>query len=230
MSQKRRIADKLQLSNETKKAQRDKETLREIAISTANMVPPGEKVSSFNEVFDYAEYDLLKPESVEHRNQQFRRWLQSLRKYPKLFEFVSTASEVGSDGVMFSALSRFADFKRVREFIVLLADYAEKYEESVKAGDPYYYWHGLRLPVTLEVGDKEKQLADGIIQFKHEWFMDAFEGEDIRKIRRCPVCKIIFWQSRSNKKSCSRPCSNVEAKRKERRSPATLLGKKGRIK
>lgn len=184
----------------------------QLTFDIANMVPANKAVPSF--------FESIKKDEITRANYDrlFVEWFESLREFPELFEFLSPSTEDAKNPEKFRIhiIGQFDAFASIRKLVDLIADYAEKFREKVESGNPHYYWHGLDLTVILNVGDRQKEIADGIIRYKIEWYAEVFEGVDIAKIRRCPICEKVFWQNRKDKKTCSKPCSNVLAKRDHR--------------
>lgn len=102
----------------------------------------------------------------------------------------------------------FGEFVQMRSLVNMLADEVEK-----AAGDP------AKLQTAFKIGIPKGitlVVEDGVARIDAEWWIDAFIGIDLTRLRKCEVCQRAFWQQRKDKRTCSKKCSNVASQARYR--------------
>jgi hypothetical protein len=93
-----------------------------------------------------------------------------------------------------------------------LADLRDTFEAIAQAdSNTDNQW--LPLPAGPAAG---LRVEKGRIRLRPAAFLSAFEGVEVERIRKCPVCGLFFWAGRLNKSACAEPCARVLRQRKLR--------------
>lgn len=73
----------------------------------------------------------------------------------------------------------------------------------------------LRFPQLAPRQDRDKK---GRIVLTPSPLLECFEGVEIARIHRCPICKKIYWAARKDQPTCSPKCNNVRRSRIQRQT------------
>lgn len=76
--------------------------------------------------------------------------------------------------------------------------------------------------ICLQVGVTE---SDEVVRVhdKYEDFLTALEGQDLRRLKTCPICRHFFVAMRSDQKACRSACANNLRVRKFRKNQPEYL-------
>jgi hypothetical protein len=107
---------------------------------------------------------------------------------------------------------RYHALRSAQQVLPLLAERWHDYESSQFTSLPF------SLPVNLYV-------RDGTVGASGT-FLNALRGVRADRIRRCAVCKRVFWASRTNSECCGQKCRKTYNKRNSRAAEKKLRSKK----
>lgn len=113
-----------------------------------------------------------------------------------------------------------SELPEVQSFINLLADYADEWRKHPPT-KPFFTFREIGLPARLWIGNPKT--LEATILFEVDQYAQIFEGADLRRLKRCPICQKIFWAFPEHKTGCNKAHSNLVAKRKERGQPIKRL-------
>lgn len=183
------------------------------AMSFVEMFPTGERVASFAETFSEAVRSGARIHTRADHDKHFDKWFKDLREeYPDLAKAITPpGDDYSADEYQAHVIECFDQLSRIRDFVEMLADKAEEFRDVKPGPIPFPIY--IHLPAAYfadKTGDEEK---DGKLRLRIEPVALALNGADLSKILRCENCSQVFWQTRRDKKTCSRRCSNALAQR-----------------
>lgn len=119
-----------------------------------------------------------------------------------------------------------SDLPDVQRFVKDLLYYADEWrrpdewtgESRNVPKKPFYTFREIGLPARLWIGNPKT--TEATVLFEVDNYAQVFEGADLTRLRRCPICQTIFWAFPSHKQGCNETHSNSVSKRKGRDQPA----------
>ncbi len=124
-------------------------------------------------------------------------------------------------------VARYEDYKKLRKQLRKVAKFAFKHPSWIRQFNRSKRDKPTKQTVFLTKRFEKKKLGDenypipfpnftqfeigekGILKIKFDEFSKAVSGLDIRRIRKCQICKHIFWARRVEKFCCSKKCNLV---------------------
>jgi hypothetical protein len=160
-------------------------------------------------------------ENLEGRSEDFQQYIWGNMGSQENTIVENPNSRVSIDSlytITRGAIERYEHFADLRERFYALLDlvhFAAGLEESLS----------YRINIPLPKGNITSFPPDRIVldfdeddqlQFAVDEFSKALEGVDVYRIRKCEICKKVFWAGRLDKKCCSKKCNNVFNVRRSR--------------
>jgi len=77
---------------------------------------------------------------------------------------------------------------------------------------------GASMPVGADLENlvSVKMDAGGILRIELDPLLQTLEGAEVRRIRECPICGILYWAGRMDKPACNAECAHVLRERRYR--------------
>lgn len=113
----------------------------------------------------------------------------------------------------------------VQRFIADMLNYADEWRDPDEwTGEsrrthkkPFYTFREIGLPARLWIGNPKT--TEATVLFEVDQYAQIFEGADLTRLRRCPICKAVYWAFPAHMQGCNKAHGNAVAKRKERITP-----------